>query len=39
MIKKENFNELVERAMVEKNRTHMRPVIAKEILHYDICLR
>lgn len=32
----ENFNQLVERAMSITGRTHMRPAIAKELLHYDI---
>jgi predicted nucleotidyltransferase component of viral defense system len=32
----ENFNLLVERAMRDKKLTHMRPVVAKELLHYDI---
>jgi len=36
MIEKEDFNQLVERAMTEKIRSHMRPVVAKELLHYDI---
>jgi hypothetical protein len=31
-----DFNALVERAMQTGNRTHMRPVIEKELLHYDI---
>ncbi len=32
----EDFNVLVERAMTEGGRNHMRPVIEKELLHYDI---
>lgn len=32
----ENFNELVDIAMQQPGRTAMRPVVAKEILHYDI---
>lgn len=32
----ENFNFLVERAMQEGRYHHMRPVIEKELLHYDI---
>lgn len=36
MIKKDHFNELIERSMLKKTRTHMRPAIAKELLHYDI---
>jgi predicted nucleotidyltransferase component of viral defense system len=31
-----NFNKLVELAMEEKDFSHMRPVIEKELLHYDI---
>jgi len=31
-----NFDLLVERALTSENRTHMRPVIEKELLHYDI---
>jgi hypothetical protein len=31
-----DFNALVERAMQTGNRSHMRPVIEKELLHYDI---
>jgi predicted nucleotidyltransferase component of viral defense system len=31
-----DFNDLVERAMRAGNRAHMRPVIEKELLHYDI---
>lgn len=30
------FNDLVERAMHAGNRSHLRPVIEKELLHYDI---
>jgi len=36
MIKKENFNALIERAMKDRKHFQMRPVIAKELLHYDI---
>lgn len=32
----ENFNELVDVAMQQPGRTAMRPVVEKEILHYDI---
>lgn len=32
----ENFPELVNRAMRSQNMSHMRPVIEKELLHYDI---
>lgn len=32
----EDFNALVERAMQEENYAHMRPVIEKELLHYDL---
>jgi len=32
----ENFDQLVGRAMCDSRLTHMRPVIAKELLHYDI---
>ena len=32
----ENFNLLVERAMHDSKLAHMRPVVAKELLHYDI---
>lgn len=31
-----NFNSLVELAMKAGNRSHMRPVIEKELLHYDL---
>ena len=31
-----DFNALVERALQPDNRAHMRPVIEKELLHYDI---
>ena len=31
-----DFNALVERAMQAGNRSHMRPVIEKELFHYDI---
>lgn len=33
---KENFDHLVELAMRDAGRAHMRPVIEKELLHYDI---
>jgi len=36
MIKAEDFNLLVDQAMIEEHHAHMRPVIEKEILHYDI---
>ena len=36
MNEKENFNLLVDKAMSSNVRAHMRPVIAKELLHYDI---
>ncbi|OGT67644.1 MAG: hypothetical protein A3I12_01435 [Gammaproteobacteria bacterium RIFCSPLOWO2_02_FULL_38_11] len=36
MNKQENFNTLVEQAMRMEGRTHMRPVIEKELFHYDI---
>jgi len=36
MSKIENFNLLVDRAMSIAGRAHMRPAIAKELLHYDI---
>lgn len=36
MNKIENFNILVEKAMQSEHYTHMRPVIEKELLHYDI---
>src|SRR6266436_2448032 len=36
MTKIETFNLLVERAMRIPGRAHMRPAIAKELLHYDI---
>lgn len=32
----EDFNRLVDRAMADKELGHMRPVVAKELLHYDI---
>ncbi|MCE3238117.1 MAG: hypothetical protein K0R24_1098 [Gammaproteobacteria bacterium] len=32
----ENFNHFIEQVMKSKNLAHMRPVIAKELLHYDI---
>jgi hypothetical protein len=38
MNKIEDFNQLVERAMAIPGRMHMRPAIAKELLHYDITL-
>jgi predicted nucleotidyltransferase component of viral defense system len=31
-----DFNALVERAMQVGNRSHMRPVVEKELLHYDL---
>src|SRR3990167_4417759 len=36
MNKQENFNTLVEQAMRMEGRTHMRPVIEKELFNYDI---
>lgn len=36
MIKKNDFRALVDLAMKTKNHSHMRPVIEKELLHYDI---
>lgn len=36
MNKIEDFNQLVALAMREPGHTHMRPAIAKELLHYDI---
>ncbi len=36
MNKNNNFLVLVEKAMQEQARAHMRPVIEKELLHYDI---
>lgn len=36
MVSKADFSALVERAMQAGNRAHMRPVIEKELLHYDI---
>lgn len=36
MSKMENFNQLVDRAVLLPGRSHMRPVIAKELLYYDI---
>lgn len=36
MVNKADFSALVERAMQVGNRSHMRPVIEKELLHYDI---
>src|SRR3546814_14291454 len=33
---KESFNDIVEQAMRIPGRAHMRPVIEKELLHYDI---
>jgi predicted nucleotidyltransferase component of viral defense system len=36
MNKSEDFNRLIERAMLVAGRANMRPVIAKELLHYDI---
>jgi len=35
-INNEDFNVLVELAMREKGYSHMRPVIEKELLHYDL---
>ena len=32
----EDFSALVNRAMTASGHTHMRPVIEKELLHYDI---
>jgi len=32
----ENFNQLVNRAMTIQGLRHMRPVVAKELLHYDM---
>ena len=36
MIDKVDFADLVNRAMIQADRSHMRPVIEKELLHYDI---
>jgi len=36
MAMRETFDELVNLAMQEPGRTHMRPAIEKELLHYDI---
>jgi hypothetical protein len=36
MANKTDFNTLVEQAMRAGNRSHMRPVIEKELLHYDV---
>lgn len=36
MNNRENLNQLIERAMSMPGHTHMRPVITKELLHYDI---
>ena len=36
MMNKAHFRALVDRAMAIGGRTHMRPVIEKELLHYDI---
>ena len=36
MIEQTDFSELVGKAMAVANRGHMRPVIEKELLHYDI---
>src|SRR3546814_20324088 len=33
---KESFNDIVEQAMRIPGRAHMRPVIEKELLHYDM---
>ena len=35
-IDNENFDELVAKALTEGNVAHMRPVVEKELLHYDI---
>lgn len=35
-ISREDFDRLTRMAMAEPGRTHMRPVIQKELLHYDI---
>ncbi|MAD45385.1 MAG: hypothetical protein CMH98_10295 [Oceanospirillaceae bacterium] len=35
-INKESFNELVNKAMSDNAVAHMRPVVEKELLHYDI---
>jgi predicted nucleotidyltransferase component of viral defense system len=36
VIKRDNFNQLVDLAMRSTGYAHMRPVITKELLHYDI---
>lgn len=36
MNRQEDFAALVEQAMLVSGRTHMRPVVEKELLHYDI---
>jgi hypothetical protein len=36
MSKQENFKILVEKAMAISGYSHMRPVVEKELLHYDI---
>ncbi len=36
MIKPADFTSMVELAMAAPGRSHMRPVIEKELLHYDI---
>ena len=36
MIKQTDFNTMIELAMITPDRAHMRPVIEKELLHYDI---
>jgi predicted nucleotidyltransferase component of viral defense system len=36
MIDRQNFDELVSRAMSNSTVSHMRPVVEKELLHYDI---
>ena len=36
MIEQTDFSALVEKAMATSDRSHMRPVIEKELLHYDI---
>ena len=39
MIERASFEELTELAMAEPGRSQMRPVIQKELLHYDILYR
>ena len=36
MIRQTDFNAMVELAMTSSSRRHMRPVVEKELLHYDI---